>query len=297
MPRAPTAATRCKLNERVVPLRQLRSEWLSYLVCLAPNNSSTFRLALMRIAAIYDIHANLPALEAVLRELHDLKVDRIVVGGDVFPGPLPQETLRALLDTVIPTVFIHGNGDREVVAQMEGVESDWYRSAPELWREPVRWTAEQLQSSHQALLASWPLTYQLGIPGLGQVLFCHATPRNDTEIFTRVTPETSLLMLFESLGVEMVVCGHTHMQFDRMVGTTRVVNAGSVGMPFGKPGADWLLLGPDLQFRHTDYDLLDAAERIRRTSYPQAAEFAAHNILQPPTEHATLAAFSRTELK
>ena len=251
----------------------------------------------MRIAAIYDIHANLPALEGVLQELHDLKVDLIVVGGDVLPGPMPQETIHALLDVEIPTVFIHGNGDREVLAQMEGIESDWYRTAPERWREPVRWPAQQLQGNHQRLLSTWPSTYQLGIPGLGQVLFCHATPRNDTEIFTRVTPETSLLRLFERLRVEMVVCGHTHMQFDRMVGTTRVVNAGSVGMPFGKPGADWLLLDPDIQLRHTHYDFLSAADRSRRTSYPQADDFAARNILHPPTEEETLAAFSQAELK
>ena len=74
------------------------------------------------------------------------------------------------------------------------------------------------------------------------------------------------------------------MQFDRMIGSTRVVNAGSVGMPFGAPGADWLLLGPDVELRHTAYDLTSAAERIRSSRYPQAEDFAAHNILQPPTE-------------
>jgi len=81
-----------------------------------------------------------------------------------------------------------------------------------------------------------------------------------------------------------VICGHTHMQFDRMIGSTRVVNAGSVGMPFGAPGADWLLLGPDVELRHTAYDLTAAAERIRASHYPQAEDFAARNVLQPPTE-------------
>jgi predicted phosphodiesterase len=129
------------------------------------------------------------------------------------------------------------------------------------------------------------------------VLFCHATPRNDTEIFTRLTPEDRLLPIFEGLGISTVICGHTHMQFDRMVGTTRVVNAGSVGMSFGQTGADWLLLGPDVQLRHTRYDLARAAERIRNTTYPQAQDFAARNVLQPPSEEETLAAFTRAELK
>ena len=106
----------------------------------------------MRIAAIYDIHANLSALEAVLQEIRQAKVDRVVVGGDVLPGPLPRETIQCLLDLDIPAQFIHGNGDREVLAQMSGVETDWYRTAPEQWREPVRWTAQQLHAQHQRLL-------------------------------------------------------------------------------------------------------------------------------------------------
>ena len=72
----------------------------------------------MRIAAIYDIHANLPALEAVLQEIRQANVDCVVVGGDVVPGPLPLETIQCLLDLDIPAQFIHGNGDREVLAQM-----------------------------------------------------------------------------------------------------------------------------------------------------------------------------------
>ncbi len=251
----------------------------------------------MRIAALYDIHANLPALEAVLQEVSEVNADLIVVGGDVLPGPFPQETIQVLLDVEIPIEFIHGNGDREVLAQIDGVESDWYRKSPEAWREPVRWTAEQIQSTYRRLLSGWPRTYQAGIPGLGDVLFCHATPHNDTDIFTRLTPEDRLLPLFQGLGFSIVICGHTHMQFDRMVGTTRVVNAGSVGMPFGEPGADWLLLGPGVHFRHTPYDFLRAAERIRLSTYPQASDFAEHSVLHPPTAEQSLAAFSHAELK
>jgi len=94
-----------------------------------------------------------------------------------------------------------------------------------------------------------------------------------------------------------VVCGHTHMQFDRMVGKTRVVNAGSVGMPFQDPGAYWLLLGPAVQLRRTAYDLEKAATWVRQTSYPQAEDFASRSILKPPTEAATLEAFKNAELK
>jgi putative phosphoesterase len=248
----------------------------------------------MRVAAIYDIHGNLPALEAVLQEIRQAEVDQIVVGGDVVPGPMPRETIACLLDLDIPVQFIQGNGDREVLAQRAGRETG---AVPESFREVMRWVARQLTPEHERLMVGWPETLRLEIPGLGEVLFCHATPRSDTEIFTRSTPEDRVLPAFAGVDAPWVVCGHTHMQFDRTIGGIRVVNAGSVGMPFGEPGADWLLLGPGVQLRHTSYDLTRAAERIRDTKYPQAQEFAARNILQPPSEREMLELFSKAELR
>ena len=99
----------------------------------------------------------------------------------------------------------------------------------------IRWTAEQLRPEDEQLLASWPPTARLEIPGLGGVLFCHATPRNDTEIFTRTTSAERLGPVFAGVNAAVVVCGHSHMQFDRTIGSVRVVNAGSVGMPFQQP--------------------------------------------------------------
>jgi len=97
--------------------------------------------------------------------------------------------------------------------------------------------------------------------------------------------------------VPLVICGHTHMQFERTIGKVRVVNAGSVGMPFGEPGAYWLLLGPEVELRRTAYALARAASRIRATKYPQAEEFAARNVLEPPSEAQMLELFARAELQ
>jgi putative phosphoesterase len=248
----------------------------------------------MRVAAIYDIHGNLPALEAVLLDIRQAHVDHVVVGGDVLPGPMPRETLSRLLTLDIPVQFITGNGDRVVREQMVGRESS---EVPEQFREVIRWNAQQLLPEDEPMLAGWPKTVRMPIEGFGEVLFCHATPRNDIEIFTRLTSDERLLPVFEGLDVPLVVCGHTHMQFDRTIGRTRVVNAGSVGMPFQEPGAYWLLLGPGVQLRRTSYDLAGAAERIRATRYPQAEEFAARNVLQPPSEASILEMFSKAELK
>ncbi len=248
----------------------------------------------MRVAALYDTHGNLPALEAVIPEIRGAGVDRVVVGGDVIPGPMPCETIARLLDLGLPVEFIRGNGESAALAILAGTDPG---NLPEQARESVHRSAEQLTPDYRRLLMTWPATLRVEVPGLGGVLFCHATPRSDTEIVTRLTPEGCLLPVFEGLDVSLVICGHTHMQFDRTIGTVRVVNAGSVGMPFGEPGAYWLLLGPDVQLRRTPYDLAEAAERIRGTGYPGARDFAAQYVLQPPSEGQMLQVFSRAESK
>jgi len=249
----------------------------------------------MSVAALYDIHGNLPALDAVLREVRLAGVDRIVVGGDVLPGPMPREMLKRLLDLEIPTQFIHGNGDRVVRLQMQGAEP---AEVPEAFRDLIRWNAQQLRPEDREILASWPLTQTLAIDGLGAVLFCHATPRNDTEIFVSTTAEERLAPVFAGVTAPIVVCGHSHMQFDRTVGSIRVLNAGSVGMPFEEPrGAYWLLLGPDVQFRRTDYDFEQAAALIRQTGYPQVETMAVRYVLNPPSAAATRAAYAHAELR
>jgi putative phosphoesterase len=255
----------------------------------------------VRVAALFDIHANLPAFEAVLEEVREARVDLIVFGGDIVPGPMMRETLTRILDVDIPAQFVHGNGERGLLAQIDAPDpaavTYWGTTSgaplPEPLKEVVRWSARQVLPDQAKVMATWPRTVRLEIGGVGKVLFCHATPHSETDAFTRLTPEEALLGVFSDLDADLVVCGHTHMQFDRTIGALRVVNAGSVGMPFGRTGADWLILGPDVQLRHTTYDLDDAAARIRATAYPQAEEFAATSILNPPSESQILEVFTR----
>ncbi len=245
------------------------------------------------MAALYDIHSNLPALDAVLENIRRDPVDRIVIGGDVFPGPFPRETIKRLTSLDIPLQFIKGNADKEVHEKMLGRESD---AVPERFRDAIRWVATELIPDYEQTIASWPPTLQIEIPGIGKTLFCHATPRNDTEVFTRLTLEGKLIPVFKGVDAALVVCGHTHMQFDRTVGKIRVVNAGSVGMPYGEPGAHWLKLGPNIQHKVTNYDLEQAAASVRESNYPLAQDFA-RNIVQPPTIEETLKMFGQAELK
>jgi putative phosphoesterase len=234
-----------------------------------------------RVAALYDIHGNLPALEAALEDIRPMGVDQILVGGDVTLGPMPRETLACLLALPCPVRFIRGNCDRQVLARMSGEDA---ADVPERARGLVRWVAEQLGPEEQRRMSGWPLSLGLEIDGLGEVLFCHATPRGDSEVFTRLTPAERLRPVFESVTAGVVACGHTHMPFDRTVGGIRVVNAGSVGMPYGESGAHWLLLGPGVEPRRTAYDAVRAAARIRDTRYPDAERFATRHVLDRPSE-------------
>jgi putative phosphoesterase len=246
----------------------------------------------MRVAAVYDIHGNLPALEAVIDAVRGETVDLIVCGGDVLPGPMPRECMDVLLGLDLPIRFIHGNGDRLVVETMRGEVID---GIPEPTRAALRWNGEQIAPEHERVIAGWPSSLRLAIDGVGEVLFCHATPRDDTGIFTRLTPEDRLIPVFSGVDADVVVCGHTHMQFDRTVGRTRVVNAGSVGMPCGRPDACWLVLGEGVEPRQTSYAFNAAADRVRGTSYPHADHFA-RQLVHPPAEDEMLQALTAREI-
>ncbi|HXH61967.1 MAG TPA: metallophosphoesterase family protein [Fimbriimonadaceae bacterium] len=250
----------------------------------------------MRTAAICDIHGNLPALEAVLDAMRRAEVGQVVVVGDVAPGPMSVECLSALRSLDVPTYFVRGNTDRELTAHYRGVETEWFASAGEDWRAQVRWTAERTDPTAVEFIESWPLTVSLAVDGLGQVLFAHATPRDDDEIFTKQTAAEVLEKVFVQ-SEDTFVCGHTHMQFDIRVGEKRIVNAGSVGMPFGPQTACWALLGPDVLLVQTPYDLDAAASRMRKTGYPGVEGFVQRFVLDTPSEESMLELYRQYELK
>ena len=200
-------------------------------------------MAARRVAVIADVHGNLPALEAVLADVAHAAVEVVVVAGDVAPGPEADAALARLRALEGDVRFVRGNGDRE--ARLDGFED----------------------------------VVTLAVEGLGRVLVCHGTPRSDEEIVTSLTPEPVMAEVLAGVAADVVVCGHTHVQYDRTVAGVRVVNAGSVGMPYeGRRGAFWALLGPDVELRRTEYDAEAAAARFRDAA-PELAE-----VLQdPPT--------------
>lgn len=245
----------------------------------------------MKIATLYDIHGNLPALQATLAEIEQVHPDLMLVGGDVVSGPMPRAVLERLLEFGERVRFIRGNADREVVAAFDGLPLD--PGLPKEVREITLWTANQLARSHRDFLAQLPEQAILDVDGLGDVLFCHGSPRSDEEIVTAITPEARLREILVGVNQPVVVCGHTHVQFDRRAGSVRIVNSGSVGMPYDEPGAYWLLLGPGIEFRRTRYDLEQAAATIRASGYPLAEDFADNNVLKPATSAEATELFER----
>lgn len=229
----------------------------------------------MRVAALYDVHGNAPALEAVLAEVDREGVDDIVFGGDIVAGPLPLETLDLVLAR--RGRWIRGNAERlNSPAPSAEMEEDRQWLKKQLGEERVEWLGELPFSAV-----------------LDDVLYVHATPQDDMAVITELTTDERLAELLDGVEHELVVAGHTHMQLDRKVGGRRFVNAGSVGRPYeGAPGAYWALVEDGaVELRHTDYDLERAAELIRSSGHPQAAELAEENVLTVPSREEALAVF------
>jgi putative phosphoesterase len=216
----------------------------------------------LRVAALYDVHGNLPALKAVLADVEREGVDAVVLGGDCIHGPQPRETLSRLRGLQTRTLWIRGNTDR-LIAGAEGSD------------DLHRWVAEALDAVDVAFLRSLPLTERLDVDGLGDVLFCHATPRDDEEIVTPLTTDERLGAILEGVDADVVVAGHTHMQQDRTVDGIRWVNAGSVGLPYEDViQAFWALLGPDVELRRTPFDADAAIAAFEAVGREDAARFA-----------------------
>ncbi|MER7439246.1 metallophosphoesterase family protein [Micromonospora avicenniae] len=241
---------------------------------------------LTNVAVLSDIHGVLPALEAVLTEPDVAAADLIVLTGDIAAGPQPVEVLDRLADLGDRACWVRGNADRELVEA---------RAGHRLPFEVSNWAAAQLRDDQVDRLAQLPRTVTLTIDGLGPVLFCHATPRDDEEVVLVDTRMARWAEVFADVPPEVrtVVCGHTHMPFTRLVDRRLVVNPGSVGMPYGGPGAYWALLGPGVQLRRTDFDVDAACARVAAEStYPDAAGFADEYLRSRHSDSDALAVFA-----
>ncbi len=235
----------------------------------------------MRVAALYDIHGNLPALRAVLADVAREGIEAVVIGGDVAAGPHPRETVEQLMALGQRARFVRGNADREIVDAYDhgGIRPE-DESGPT--DKGAAFAAARLTKEQRDFLANFQLTVALEVTGLGTVLFCHGSPRSDTEIITTQTSTGRLSSILEGVTEALVVGGHTHRQFVQHAGCQRFVNAGSVGLPYeGRAGAFWALLDSQVSLRCTHYDVIAAAHELRKTGYPAIDEMLNESLLDP----------------
>jgi putative phosphoesterase len=241
----------------------------------------------MRVAALYDVHGNLPALEAALREADEEGVDLVLSGGDLLLGPQPAECLDRLRER--GATFIRGNCDRGVSGDLKTEQDAW----DDPWLARTTWTAKQLTEEQLDFVRSWPEVVSRDVVDLGTVLFCHGSPRSDEEILTAISPPKRLDPILDGVQERVVVCGHTHVQFDRRLGDRRLVNAGSVGLPYeGEAGiACWGLLGPDVELRRARYDVQRALEALDESGYPDGDGAVRGFLLEPSSAEEATAHF------
>jgi len=238
------------------------------------------------VAVLSDIHGVMPALDAVLAEPDLQRADRIVLTGDIAAGPQPAEVLDRLLGLGGKVVWVRGNADRELVELARGEVDD-------VGDAIAPWAAKQLSPDHVDWLAGLPYPVTLTVDGFGEVVFCHATPRDDQEV---VVVDSRLERWAEVLGdlppeVMTVVCGHTHMPFTRLANTRQIINPGSVGMPYGRQGAHWAILsGGSVEMRRTAYDPVAACAQVTESSsYPDVAEWTGYFLHARATDADALA--------
>ena len=202
----------------------------------------------------------------MLAELDEVRPDLVVFGGDLAAGALPRETI-ARARAVPNARFVQGNADRLMATGGE--------TGP-----MTGWPATRIDDADRGFLTSFELTVVVD-----DVLYCHATPHDDEPFVTVLTTPEAARATIGEVAEPTVVIGHTHSQFDWQLGDLRLVNAGSVGMPYeDEPGAYWLLVRDgEPEHRRTEYDLEAAAARMRATDWPIAERWAEENLLTVPS--------------
>ena len=204
------------------------------------------------LGLLYDIHGNLPALDAVLEQAAREPIDRWLLGGDYgTPSPWPLETLARLRDLDNAT-WIRGNGER------------WLREPP-----PDRPEVAEVYERFAGSIPETEVDWLYALPAqaeLDGVLYVHGSPLSDVDSFAP-EPQEGDARLLVGVRDRTVVFGHSHQQFHRPgpAGTT-LINPGSVGMPLdGDRRGAWAVRRADGEFelRRTEYDVERAAAAYR----------------------------------
>ena len=192
------------------------------------------------LAVLSDIHANLPALEAVLADLASQPIDHLVVAGDVINwGPFGPEVMERLMP-LAPAV-IRGNNEFYLL--------DYNTPrAPAAWADVrqwqlLPWLAHTMRGHWHTTIAAWPDAISLQFPDAPPLLVVHGSPRSNSEPIYDTTPADVLEAMFAHVKEQTIVAGHIHLAMDRWVANRHLLNPGSVGVPLqGRPEASYMIM-------------------------------------------------------
>jgi len=230
------------------------------------------------IAVFGDIHGNLLALEAVLEDMQARGYDqRYCLGDLVGYGVNPNEVIEIIRTQNIPTIF--GNYDEGVGNNRDDCGCA-YRTkiARELGNRSIAWTNRNTSEQNKTYLRSLPFSQTIDLEGI-RILLVHGSPRKVNEYLYEDRPERSLERLFENSGVDVIICGHTHLPYHRELSSGKqIINAGSVGKPKDSdPRAGYIVISVEdqelsIEFIRVAYDVEKAAKAIEASEMPN--EFA-----------------------
>lgn len=230
----------------------------------------------MRIAVISDIHANIEALQTVLRDIAQQNVDKVYCTGDLVGyAPFPNEVIDLIREEKIPTVM--GNYD-DGVGHMRFICGCDYKdeSAQALGEQSIMWTKEHTTEENKEFLRNLPVEMRFNVDEK-IVLLVHGSPNKLNEYIYEDTPDDYMSELLEKGKADILVCGHTHKPFHRIISGKHLINAGSVGKPkHGHPKAAYVIIAindeVEVEIRKVDYNFEAVVKAIEESGLPD--EFA-----------------------
>lgn len=223
------------------------------------------------ITVFGDIHGNLPALEAVLRDIEVRSLEALYCLGDLVGyGTFPNEVVDLIRSSGIPTIM--GNYDQGVGNSSDDCGCAYKRDIDrERGHRSVTWSNAHTTDGNKAFLRTLPTNIPLQLDELS-VLLVHGSPRKVNEYLFEERPEDYFERILDAAGCDVLVCGHTHIPYHKTLPSGRhVINAGSVGKPKDHdPRACYVTVsvrGPDLavEFLHVSYDVERTAQAIEAT--------------------------------
>ncbi len=227
----------------------------------------------MKVALIGDVHANLPALEAVLAHIHEQGVEAIWNVGDfVGYGAFPNKVVHRLREENV--LSIAGNYDLKVL-QFRKKKDKWRKKKQRGKYLAFKWAYDSLSKKNRKYLRFLCQEIRMKVKGK-RILLTHGSPASNEEHLTPDTPEKRLRKLAQMAKADVIICGHSHQPFARQVDGVWFINTGSVGRPDdGDPRACYAILqisSEQIQVRHyrIEYDVEKAVAAIREHELPEA---------------------------